>query len=212
MTELTSNLWFIEEHLSPYYLQVKGQVEDMNKSLKTILQWTINYAKSNCHLMFYLVLWVYGTSINTATSFAPFQLAYGLEVVLPIKCQIPSLKLEMELLPETSLLEEHLLYLEHIDELHHDATLSNEAHKQRVKCQYDQSILPWIFSQVNLVLVYDQDKHPMRAGNFKPMCFKPFIVKEVFKKGAYHQVDFDDFEGNYLAEPRNGLYLKKYYS
>jgi hypothetical protein len=41
------------------------------------------------------------------------------------------------------------------------------------------------------------------------MWFGPFIVKEVLKKGAYCLVDF---EGNALAEPRNGLYLKKYYS
>jgi hypothetical protein len=34
-------------------------------------------------------------------------------------------------------------------------------------------------------------------------------VKEVLKKGTYHLVDF---EGNSLVEPRNGLYLKKYYS
>jgi hypothetical protein len=41
------------------------------------------------------------------------------------------------------------------------------------------------------------------------MWFRPFIVKEVLKKGAYHLVDF---EGNALTEPRKGLYLKKYYS
>jgi hypothetical protein len=68
---------------------------------------------------------------------------------------------------------------------------------------------PWIFSEGDLVLVYDQDKDPLGAGKFKPMWFGPFIIKEVLKKGAYHLVDF---EGNALAEPRNGLYLKKYYS
>jgi hypothetical protein len=41
------------------------------------------------------------------------------------------------------------------------------------------------------------------------MWFRPFIIKEVLKKGVYHLVDF---EWNALAEPRNGLYLKKYYS
>jgi hypothetical protein len=41
------------------------------------------------------------------------------------------------------------------------------------------------------------------------MWFKPFIVKEVLDKGTYRLVDF---EGNSLAEARNGLYLKKYYS
>jgi hypothetical protein len=58
-------------------------------------------------------------------------------------------------------------------------------------------------------LVYDQDKDPLGAGKFKPMWFRDFIIKEVLKKGAYRLVHF---EGNTLAKPRNGLYLKKYYS
>jgi hypothetical protein len=77
------------------------------------------------------------------------------------------------------------------------------------KCQYDWSVHPRIFLEGGLVLVYDQDKDPLGAGKFKPMWFGPFIIKEVLKKGAYRLVDF---EGNALVEPRNGLYLKKYYS
>jgi transposase InsO family protein len=38
MTELTSNLGLRQEHSSPYYPQENGQVEAVNKSLKTILQ------------------------------------------------------------------------------------------------------------------------------------------------------------------------------
>ena len=38
MTELTSNLGLRQEHSSPYYPQANGQVEDVNKSLNTILQ------------------------------------------------------------------------------------------------------------------------------------------------------------------------------
>ena len=148
-------------------------------------------------------------SVKTATSFSPFQLVYGLEAVLPIECQIPSLNLAVHLLPDTSPLEERLLYLKKLNEQCHDATLANEAHKQKVKCQYDWSVHPQIFSKGDLVLVYDQDKDSLGAGKFKPMWFKPFIMKEVLKKGAYRLVEFD---GNTLAEPRNGLYLKKYYS
>jgi hypothetical protein len=148
-------------------------------------------------------------SVNTAIGFSPFQLVYGLEEVFPIECQIPYLKLEVQLFPDTSPLEKHLLYLEQLNEKCHDAALANEAHKKRFKCQYDQSVHPQIFSEGDLVLFYDQDKDPLGAGKFKSMWFRSFIVKEVLKKGAYHLADF---EGNALAEPRKGLYLKKYYS
>jgi transposase InsO family protein len=116
MTELTSNIGLQKEHSSPYYPQANGQVEAVNKSLKTILQRTINSAKSNWHLMLYLPLWAYRTFVKTATSFSPFQLIYGLEAVLPIECQILSLKLEVHLLPDTSPLEEWLVYLEKLNE------------------------------------------------------------------------------------------------
>jgi transposase InsO family protein len=42
MMELTSKLGLWKEHSSPYYPQENGQVEDVNKSLKTILQRMIN--------------------------------------------------------------------------------------------------------------------------------------------------------------------------
>jgi hypothetical protein len=148
-------------------------------------------------------------SVNTTSGFSPFQVIYGLEEVFPIECQIPLLKLAIELLPDTSPLEERLLYLEHLDEKHRDVSLANEAHKKQVKCQYDRSIHPWILSEGDIFLVYDQDKDPLGAGKFKPMWFIPFIVKEVLTKGTYHLVKF---EGNSLVDPTNGLYLKKYYS
>jgi hypothetical protein len=88
---------------------------------------------------------------------------------LPIECQIPSLKLAVQLLPDTSPLEEQLLYLEQLNEKNRDAALSNEAQKHKFKCQYDRSIHPRIFTEGDLVLVYDQDKDPLGAGKFKPM-------------------------------------------
>jgi hypothetical protein len=117
--------------------------------------------------------------------------------------------LEVQLFPDTSPSEERLLYLEQFNEQRHDVALANEAHKHKVKYQYDRSIRPQIFSEGNLVLVYDQAKDPLGVGKFKPMWFRPFIIKEVLKKGTYRLVEF---EGNSLEDPRNGLYLKKYYS
>ena len=41
------------------------------------------------------------------------------------------------------------------------------------------------------------------------MWHGPYVVIQVLEKGAYELVDY---EGTTLAEPRNGLYLKKYYA
>ena len=89
--------------------------------------------KYNWHHTIFSALWDYRTSVKTDTGFTPFQLVYGLEVVLPIQCQIPSLQLVVELLPDTSVEEERFLYLSNLDETHKYAALANEAHKKSVK-------------------------------------------------------------------------------
>ena len=41
------------------------------------------------------------------------------------------------------------------------------------------------------------------------MWHGPYVVKGVLEKGSYELVDY---KGKALAEPRNRLYLKKYYA
>lgn len=105
--------------------------------------------------MLFPTLWAYRTSVKTATDFTPFQLVYSLEAIFPIECQIPSLKLAVQLLPETSALEARLVQLKQLDETHRNAATANEAHKHDVKIQYDKSVRPRVFSEGDLVLVYD---------------------------------------------------------
>ena len=47
MTDLTTMLGFRQEHSSLFYPQANGQVEDVNKTLNTILKCTTNAAHSN---------------------------------------------------------------------------------------------------------------------------------------------------------------------
>ena len=165
--------------------------------------------KSNWHIELFSALWAYWTSVKTATWFTPFQLIYGWEVVLPIECEISSLKLTIDLLPNTFEEEQCLLYLYHLDELRWDATLSNESHKKRIKEWCDRYVHPYVFSEGDLVLVYDQDKDTLWAGKFEPLWYEPYIVSKVLQKGAYELIDY---EGNRLARPQNDLYLKQYYA
>ena len=148
-------------------------------------------------------------SVKDATGFTPFQLVYGLEATLPIECEIPSLRLVVELLPNTTPLEERLLYLERLDETRRLASLAIETQKKRVKTHFDQKVRLRSFAEGDLVLLYDQAKDRLGAGKLESMWLGPYIVKRVLQKGAYELIDY---EGNPLEEPRNGLYLKKYYA
>eukprot|EP00253_Pinus_taeda_P021196 PITA_21196 len=139
----------------------------------------------------------------------PFQLVYGLEATLPIECEIPSLKLAVELLPNTTPIEERLLYLERLDKTRRLASLAIEAQKKRVKTHFDHTVHPRSFVEGDLVLLYDQANDKLGVGKFEPMWHEPYIVKRVLQKGAYELIDY---EGNPLDKPRNGLYLEKYYA
>ena len=81
----------------------------------------IGVRKRNWNLIMYSSLWVYRTSMRNAIGFTPFQLVYGLEAILPIQCEISSLKHTIELLPDTSEEEACLLNLIHLDETCHEA-------------------------------------------------------------------------------------------
>jgi hypothetical protein len=59
------------------------------------------------------------------------------------------------------------------------------------------------------VLVYDQDKATLGVGKFNPLWHGPYIVRHALWK---EPTSWRIFEGNALSEPRNGLYLKKYYA
>ena len=83
--EPSSKLGFLHENSSPYYPQANGQVEAINKVLKTMLQRIVGEQKINWHLNLYSTLWAYQTTVKNAIGFTPFHLVYGLEAVLLVE-------------------------------------------------------------------------------------------------------------------------------
>jgi hypothetical protein len=155
MSELTEKLGLRHKNSTPYYPQVNGQVEEINKVLTTMLPLMVGIHNSNWHTMLFSELWAYRTSIKSATGFTPFQLVYGIEAILSIECEIPSFKLVVELLPNTSTEEEHLLYLMQLEETCRDVALVIETQKNHAKSQYDKHVKPRVFSKS--VFVQDQN-------------------------------------------------------
>ena len=118
--------------------------------------------------MLYPTLWAYMTVVKTATDFSPYHLLHGVNSILLVECVMPSLKLAIEPLPDTSTLEEHLVHLEQLDEQRRDALVALEVNKHRVKVQYDKSVRPRRFSEGDLVLLWDQAKEPLGKGSLIP--------------------------------------------
>ena len=101
------------------------------------------------------------------------------------------------------------MYLNNLDETRRDAALANEAHKKRVKEQYDKSVQPRVFNEGDIVLTYDQRYDELGKGKFDSMWYRHFVISKVLEKGAYELVDYD---GIPLGQHCNGLYLKRYYA
>ena len=89
--------------------------------------------------------------------------------------------------------EEKARFLEliHLDETSCDFTLANEAHKKCIKAEYDKNVKPRVFSEGDLVLLYDQDSDKLGAGKFEPLWMGLYVVKHALTKGAYELVDYD---------------------
>ena len=115
--------------------------------------------KSNWHIQLFLELWECRTSAKTTTRFTSFQLVYGLGAVISIECEIPSLKLTLDLLPNTTEEEQRLLYLCHLDEIRRDVALSNESHQNIIKndiidmcilISFQREILSWFMTKIKI--------------------------------------------------------------
>ena len=106
------------------------------------------------------------TSTKKTTGFTPFHLVHSVESILPIECQNPSLRLVVELLPDTSPLEERLILLEQTNG-DRCATLQGiQADKTWSNSHFDSHVHPRTFSEGNMVLFYDQANDKLGKGKF----------------------------------------------
>ncbi|PKI72163.1 hypothetical protein CRG98_007432 [Punica granatum] len=80
---------------TPYRPQINGAVEAANKNIKKIIEkMTVTY--KDWHEMLPFALLAYRTSIRSSTGATPYSLVYGMEAVLPIEVEIPSIRVLAE--------------------------------------------------------------------------------------------------------------------
>jgi hypothetical protein len=70
-------------------------VEAANKNIKKIIQKMVVTYK-DWHEMLPFALHAYRTTVRTSTGATPYSLVYGMEAVMPLEVEIPSLRVLMD--------------------------------------------------------------------------------------------------------------------
>ena len=126
----------------------------------------------------YATLWAYKTAFKTSTCQTPFQLAYGMEVVMLVEYVLPSLRIAIEeRLGDEESHRKRLMALERLSEAIQLAIHAMMVENMRRKAWYDKAIIYGKdLKEGNLALLYGSNKH---KGKLKLMGNGPYIVHHI---------------------------------
>ena len=185
------------------YPQANGQVEAVNKILKTLIKKKLEKSKGAWVDELPTALWAYRTSFRTSTGHTPFSLAYGSEAMLPVETIVPSHR-RIHYNPEEN--EELLLMsLDLIEERRNDAALKAAAHKQKVAALYNSKVKHRSLQEGDLVL---RRIFP-RPGALDPIWDGPYVIHKDLHNGAYILSTVD---GEVFQRAWNIRHLRRYFS
>ncbi|KAG9458357.1 hypothetical protein H6P81_002865 [Aristolochia fimbriata] len=194
-----------------YNPAANGLAEAFNKTLCKILKKAIAGNKKDWHERLGEALWAYRITFRTPTESTPYSLVYGVEAVLRLEIQIPSLRVALrEGFTEEENIRLCLQELESLDEKRLEAQQRLECYQARLTRAFNKKVKFRSFQKGDLVLAV---RRPIMAiskdgGKFAPKWEGPFTVQEVYTNGAYKLVTP---EGRRLPAI-NSKFLKKFYS
>nr|XP_027068875.1 uncharacterized protein LOC113694208 [Coffea arabica] len=211
MNKLCEKFHFKQYNSSMYYAAANGLAEAFNKSLCNLLKKIVDKSKRDWHLRIGEALWAYRTTFRTPTQATPYALVYGVEAVLPLECQIPSLRIAIqEGLSGEDNVRLRLEELEALDEKRLEAQQRIECYQARLSKAFNKHVRPRSFQIGELVLAVRKPIILTHGGQrkFTPKWDGPYVVREVYTNGSYKLVA----ENGLRVGPINGKYLKRYYA
>ncbi|XP_070056844.1 uncharacterized protein [Nicotiana tomentosiformis] len=126
-----------------YYDIANGLAEAFNKTLCNLLKKVVSKFKRDWHERMEEDLWAYMTTYQTPTQATLYLLIYGVEAVLPLERQIPSLRLAIQ---EEITNEENarlcLEELETLDEKRLESQQSLECYQARLSRCFNKKGVP----------------------------------------------------------------------
>src|SRR4051812_23629670 len=133
MKELCEEFKIEHHNSSPYRPKMNGAIEAANKNIKKIIQKMVITYK-DWHEMLPYALHGYRTSVRTSTGATPFSLVYGMEAILPVEVEIPSLRvLTVVKLSEADWVQTKFDQLNLIEEKRLAAICHGQAYQKKMK-------------------------------------------------------------------------------
>ncbi|KAA3467684.1 gag/pol polyprotein [Gossypium australe] len=209
IAEVCSQFKIKHRNSSPYCPKMNGAVEAANKNIKKIVgKMTEIYRDWHEKLPF--AFYAYQTSVRTSTGATLFSLVYGMEAVLPIEVEIPSLRVLSELkLDEAEWTQSRYDQLNLIEEKRLRALRHGQMYQKRMIRAYNKKVHPRKFYEGDLVLKMILPMQKDFRGKWMPNWEGPYVVKKAFSGGALILIEID---GKSLPNPVNSDTVKKYFA
>ena len=132
----------VHRRRTPYYPRGNGQAESKNKVLGSIMTKICEVKRNDWEHKLHVALWAYRTAYKTSTCQTPFQLAYGMEVVMPVEYVLPSLRIAIEeKLSDEESLKRRLTSLEKLSKARQLAIHAMRVEKMRRIAWYDRACI-----------------------------------------------------------------------
>ena len=142
MTELCEEFKIVHHNSSPYRPKMNGVVEAINENIKKIIQNMVVTFK-DWHEMLPFSLHGYRTIVLTLTGATLLSLVYGMEAVLLIEVEIPSLRVIMETkLSEAKWVQNRFDQSNLIEEKRMTTLFHGWLYQKRMKKSFDKEIKP----------------------------------------------------------------------
>lgn len=152
MKELCKNFKVEHQNSSPYRPKMNGVVEAANKNIKKIMKNMVETYK-DWHEMLLFSLHGYRTSKRTSIRETTFSLFYGIDAVLPVEIDIPSLRILTDVkLDEVECVQARFDQLNLIDEKRFASIFHDQLYQKCLKRAFDKKVFPRSIKVGDLVL------------------------------------------------------------
>ena len=152
----------------------------------------------------------YCTSARTSTGETLFSLVYGMEVVLPVEVQIPSLRIMKDAdLHKDEWIQTRLDQLNLIDEKRLVVVCHGQMYQKRMIKAFNKKVKRQVYQVGDLVIKRIILPQSDPRGKWTPTYEGPFVIKNIFSGGAMILTTMD---GDDLPHPVNADIVKRYYA